>query len=286
MSAITIQPIHDLKKMAEVEPVEQAIWGISDLEVTCAHTLHSLVENGGSLIGAYDDGRLVGFVLGIPALSPNPNQPLPERIKMYSYMAGVLPAYQGQGIGQQLKLAQREDALRQRYRLITWTYDPLESLNAHLNIGKLGATCRTYHRHFHGDLGGINAGLPTDRFNVDWRLDSKQVKQKVAGAKRPLSLQTLIAQGAVILNPAIENVAGLPVPPEAVAHPNTPSLIEIPANFRTVKAQDFALAETWRLHTRALFETAFAQGFVVTDFVIDGEENGRSRSYYLLTIDN
>jgi predicted GNAT superfamily acetyltransferase len=299
MSTITIQPIQTLEKMAEVEPIEKAIWGITDLEVTCTHTLHALVENGGSLIGAYDEGNLIGFVLGIPAFTPDKNLPLTERIKLYSYMAGVLPAYQAQSIGYRLKLAQREDALQQGYRLITWTYDPLESLNARLNIGKLGATCHTYHRHFHGDLGGINAGLPTDRFSVDWWLESVSVKEKIAGEKRPfrlgsgkaLSLQSLIAHGAVILNPAIENAAGLPVPPEAVAHPNTPSLIEIPTNMRLIKAQDFALAETWRLHTRALFETAFAQGFVVTDFVTDGGENacpepsrsGRLRSYYLLT---
>jgi predicted GNAT superfamily acetyltransferase len=290
MSAIIIQPIHDLDKMAEVEAVEQAIWGIPDIEVTCTHTLHALVDNGGSLIGAYDDGKLIGFVLGIPALTKEQSRPLPERLKMYSYMAGILSAYQGKGIGQRLKLAQREEALHQGYKLITWTYDPLESLNAHLNIGKLGATCRTYCRHFHGDLGGINAGLPTDRFNVDWWLDSDSVKEKAAGKKRPLrlssgqalSLQTLIAQGTVILNPAIENAFGLPVPPEAVAHPNTPSLVEIPTNIRAIKQQDFPLAETWRLHTRALFETAFAQGFTVTDFVFDQDENGRLRSYYYL----
>jgi predicted GNAT superfamily acetyltransferase len=291
MSDIIIQPIYDLEKMTEVEPVEQKIWGIADIEVTCTHTLHALVESGGSLIGAYDDGELVGFVLGIPAIINDPSRPLADRLKLYSYMAGVLPSYQGQGIGYGLKLAQREDALRQGYRLITWTYDPLESLNARLNIGKLGAICHTYHRHFHGDLGGINAGLPTDRFNVDWWLDRESVKQKVLGEKRPLrpgsgqalSLPSLIANGTIILNPAIINSVGLPIPPEATALLTGPCLIEIPTNIRAIKEHEFALAETWRFHTRDLFETAFAQGFVVTDFVMDGGENGRSRSYYLLT---
>lgn len=276
--------------MTEVESVERAVWGIADLEVTCTHTLHSLVENGGSLIGAYDGSNLVGFVLGIPAIINDEAQPLPDRLKLYSYMAGVLPAYQGQGIGYRLKLAQREDALRRGYRLITWTYDPLESANAHLNIGKLGAVCCTYHRHFHGDLGGINAGLATDRFNVEWWLKRASVQERISGKKRPLrlgsgqalSLSSLISDGAVILNPAIKNAAGLPVPPEAVAHPELPTLVEIPSNFRAIKQQDFALAKTWRHHTRALFETAFAQGFVVIDFLRDRDENGRLRSYYLL----
>lgn len=283
MSEITIQPIRNLNQIAEVEPVEKAIWNIPDIEVTCAHTLHALIENGGSLIGAYKNSTLIGFVLGIPALIPDPSRPLHQRLKMYSYMAGVLPHYQGHGIGQQLKLAQREDALRQGYKLITWTYDPLESVNARLNIGKLGAICNTYCRHFHGDLGGINAGLPTDRFNVDWWLDSKSVKEKFEGKKRPLSLSFLIAQDTIILNPTIINSAGLPIPPEAAAKPIGASLIEIPTNIRAIKEQDFALAETWRLHTRHLFETAFAQGLTVTDFIWHKDENGRFHSYYLLT---
>jgi len=284
--AITIQPIYTLTKMAEVEPIEKEIWGIADIEVTCTHTLHSLVENGGSLIGAYDDDKLIGFVLGIPALIQDESLSLTERIKMYSYMAGVLPTYQGQGIGFRLKLAQREDALQQGYRLITWTYDPLESLNAHLNLGKLGAICRMYCRHFHGDLGGINAGLPTDRFDVEWWLDKESVQQKTAGKKRPLSLSSLIAQDTIILNPTTTNLAGFPIPPEATAPLTAPSLIEIPSYIRAIKEQDPTLAEMWRFHTRQLFETAFAQGFAITDFVFDKDENGRFHSYYLLTIDH
>ncbi|PID86855.1 MAG: hypothetical protein CSB13_02280 [Chloroflexi bacterium] len=292
MSPIIIHSITNLKEMAEVEPLEQIIWGIPDIEVTCAHTLHALVENGSSLIGAYDQGNLIGFVLGIPALTQDKTRPLTQRLKMYSYMAGVLPRYQGQGIGYRLKLAQREDALRQGYELITWTFDPLESLNAHLNIGKLGATCRTYHRHFHGDLGGINAGLPTDRFHVAWWLNRDTIKEEATRQKWPeqprskpaLSLPMLIAQNAIILNPAIINSAGFPIPPEATAPLADQSLVEIPTNIRAIKEQDPTLAETWRYHTRQLFEAAFAQGYAVTDFVYEIAENGRSRSYYLLTI--
>ncbi|MFO7679594.1 MAG: hypothetical protein R6X34_06035, partial [Chloroflexota bacterium] len=199
-----------------------------------------------------------------------------------SYMGGVVAAYQGQGVGRQLKLAQRDEALRLGFRLITWMYDPLESLNAHLNVGKLGAVCRTYHRHFHGDMGGINAGLPTDRFEVEWRLDSEPVLKKVKGEKRPLSLQSLINQGAVLLNPAIENAAGLPVPPEAAAIETPLALIEIPTHFRAIKQQDAVLAETWRYHSRQLFEKAFALGYSVTDFVYDRDGNGRYRACYVV----
>lgn len=272
---VEIRLITDRDQMAAVEQLEKEIWGIPDLEVTCMHTLHALVFNGGSLFGAYAGEALVGFVLGIPALTDDISSPLAARLKLYSYMAGVRADYQGQGIGRLLKLAQRKEALRQGYQLITWTYDPLESVNAHLNIGKLGAVCRRYQRHFHGDLGGINAGLPTDRFNVDWWLARDQVEARIKGEKRPLSFSYCRRQQMPILNP-LESQAPVAAPA---------FLVEIPTDFRRLKQQDPPLAAAWRSHSRALFEAAFAQGYTVTDFVYEREENGRSRAFYLVTSD-
>lgn len=84
-------------------------------------------------------------------------------------MAAVLPAYQGLGIGERLKWAQRDAVLAQGIDLITWTYDPLESANAYLNLRKLGAVCNTYLRNVYGNLTDtLNNGLATDRFQVDW----------------------------------------------------------------------------------------------------------------------
>ncbi|MBK8985251.1 MAG: GNAT family N-acetyltransferase [Chloroflexi bacterium] len=286
---ITIHPITTLTDMRQAEAVQRETWQMGDDELMSAHSLHALAYNGAALIGAYDNGRLVGLVLGTLATMPNPqrpDQPAAERLKMYSVMAGVLPAYQGQGIGRQLKLAQREFALRIGIPLITWTFDPLESRNGRLNIALLGATCHTYLHHFHGDMGGINAGLPTDRFDVDWWLGSERVDRRMMGEIRLLPLAGLLQRGATILNPATFNNAGLLVPAEAA--PQMPRsdlpfyLVEIPANFQAIKTADFALAHTWRLHTRALFETWFAAGFVVTEFYHKKSEDGRARSYYLL----
>ncbi|MFO7680193.1 MAG: hypothetical protein R6X34_09090, partial [Chloroflexota bacterium] len=86
MSTITIHLITDRDQMARVEQLEKEIWGVPDLEVTCVHSLHALVHNGGSLLGAYDGGELVGLVLGHPALTADAAQPLAARLKLYSYM--------------------------------------------------------------------------------------------------------------------------------------------------------------------------------------------------------
>ncbi len=286
---IDIRPITTLADMRAAEALQTETWHMPPDELMSAHSLHALAHNGAALIGAYDGARLVGMVLGVLATVPNPqhpDQPAAERLKMYSVMAGVLPAYQGQGIGRRLKLAQREFALQIGVPLITWTFDPLESRNGRLNIALLGATCRTYLRHFHGDMGGINAGLPTDRFDVDWRLDSERVIRRVRGEARSVALTTLLQRGVTILNPAVFDARGLLTPSDAV--PVLPrsdlpyGLVEIPADFQAIKTANFALAHAWRLHTRELFETLFAAGFIVTEFFHKKESDGRSRSYYLV----
>ena len=57
-------------------------------------------------------------------------------------------------------------------------------------------------------------------------------------------------------------------------------LIQIPAHFQALKSADMELARAWRLHTRALFEAAFAKGYVVTDLLFEDEQ-----SFYLLEKD-
>jgi predicted GNAT superfamily acetyltransferase len=195
-------------------------------------------------------------------------------------MLGVAPECQNQGLGYQLKLAQREAVLEQGINLITWTYDPLESRNAYLNFHKLGATCNTYLRDLYGDMRDeLNAGLPSDRFQVDWHIASEHVVQRLRGnrqgPKEPLT--ALTAAGVPILNrfPPGEQ----PRPPRALRPvAGDRLLIQIPADFQTMKTTNMALARAWRAHTRALFEAAFGAGYGVIDLL---HEQGRS--CYLLS---
>jgi predicted GNAT superfamily acetyltransferase len=160
-----------------------------------------------------------------------------------------------------------------------------KGLNARFNIGKLGCICHRYQRNFHGDMGGINAGLPTDRFEVEWWVTSNRVQSRANQAWRPLKLDALLSGGAVLVNEATFNEAGLPVPPEHVIQrpSNLLLVVEIPANFQAIKQKDFALAKRWREHTGTLFEALFANQFMVTDFVTHSEDEQGQRSFYLLT---
>ncbi|MBK7896366.1 MAG: GNAT family N-acetyltransferase [Anaerolineaceae bacterium] len=261
MKNVEIRPITDAAGCTAVEQLQIAAWKMSDpLEAVPSHMLLTFHKNGGVLLGAYAGERLVGFVAGFVGWLGH------GRFKHASHLMGVHPEFQGQGIGEQLKLAQRQLVLGQGLDLITWTYDPLETGNARLNIHKLGAVCRTYIPNLYGQFEGINAGLPTDRFQVDWQLNSAHVENRLAGR----GVGETAVPHHLILNVVGENGR----PPEAPKSASEPThFVQIPRNIQALKARDLPLALAWRQHTRQLFTDLFTEGYTVIDFVA---ENGRA----------
>jgi len=235
------------------------------------------------LIGAFMDQTLVGFVFGFPGLYHTPDGP---RVKHYSSMLGVHPGYRNQGIGFALKRAQWQMVRHQGIDRITWTFDPLLSSNAWLNITRLGAVCNIYRSNFYGTMDDhLNRGLPSDRFDVDWWVNSHRVNRRLSRRRRnDLSLAHFLASGAPILNPSEMDVSGIPHPVEPVGFSSGKDLpillVEIPTDFLVLKAADMSLALQWRLHSRVLFEGLFKEGYLVTDFVHTSDHP--HRSYYLL----
>lgn len=263
-----------------LETLQQTIWGMSDIEVIPGRVLHALQFNGSILLGAYDGPQLIGFVVGIMGQLPGANQH-----HLYSAIMGVLPAYQNRSVGYQLKIAQAEAARQLGLTCITWTYDPLQSRNAWLNIAKLGAICRRYLPNFHGPMTGINAGIPSDRFYVEWHIENEQVLQRLLAPTKPPTFEKLMLEGAVLLNRSHWNEQGLPEPPAGFAQnaPSTLLLVETPARFPQLKSQNLPLSQQWQEQTRQIFTYYFKVGYVVTDFFRWVDDSGRERTFYLLT---
>ena len=91
--------------------------------------------------------------------------------------AGGAAEYRNAGLGRQIKLFQREDALARGFELIEWTFDPLEIKNAYLNIERLGAIARRYSVNQYGFTSSpLQGGLPSDRLVAEWWLKSKRVE--------------------------------------------------------------------------------------------------------------
>lgn len=265
---IVIEHVHTIEAYRAIEELQRDVWGAEDIEIIPLDVMLTAQKNGGIVLGAYDttttpEPTLVGFTFGFLGLSPT------GELKLCSHIAGVLKAYRDQNVGYQLKLAQREDTLRRGISLITWTFDPLESRNARFNFHKLGVTCNTFLPNLYGEMrDALNAGLPSDRFQVDWHIASENVVASLQGVERHPAPSALQQSGVPLLN-APRQQTWLHPAERALPLSGPSALVQIPANFQEIKAADLGLARAWRSHTRALFETAFASGYTAVDLLIE-----------------
>jgi len=172
---VTIRQLHDVSEMGVCVALQQSIWGYHDLETVPDHIFVVAAKTGGQVLAAFDSAVPVGFALAFPALREG-------SAYLHSHMVAVLPEYQNQGVGRQLKLAQRGEALARGIDLIEWTFDPLQLKNAHFNIGRLGAIARRYVPNLYGrTTSPLHGGLPTDRLVAEWWLRSPRVQSRLSG---------------------------------------------------------------------------------------------------------
>jgi predicted GNAT superfamily acetyltransferase len=272
-----IRIIEKPEEMTAVEELQRLVWAAPDIEVTPKDILLAVVHNGGLVIGAFAGADLVGVSFGFPGFYATPDGP---RLKHHSHLLAVHPDWVSQGIGFALKRAQWQMVRKQGLDRITWTYDPLLSRNAHLNITRLGAVCSTYLRSEYGEMhDALNAGLPSDRFQVDWWINTERVRRRLSRRSRPaLTIDHYRLAEATLFEARREPEPAIRPPQGPPALTGNLLLIEIPFDFLALKAADLSLAQDWRFYTRAVFEEAFATGYLVTDFVHD-----KGRSFYVLT---
>jgi predicted GNAT superfamily acetyltransferase len=258
---IKIRPINTLTDLRKSHEIQRATWGYTDLMVFPYTQLISAAHNGGVLLGAYDGAELVGFVYGYLGMSG-------AKLYLFSQRMGVLPVYQSVGVGMKLKLAQRDQMLRQGIDLIVWTYDPLLGKNATLNIEKLGGVVRHYARDIYGAVSNpLQVGLSTDRFLVEWELMSDRVRERIRNKEeRPYAEAWLNENQYPLVNYVTwEGIVPRPIASDLELDELT-LLVQIPHDLNLIKKIDLATARGWRESTRDIFETYFRRGYVVTGF--------------------
>ena len=229
-SEISIRQVESFSELRAVEELQKEVWGVPDLDVVPLTHMIAVKAAGGVLLGAFDGQTLVGFVYGFVAEEDG-------EMAHHSHMLAVKHAYRNFNLGYKLKLAQREEVLAQGINLITWTFDPLQSLNAHFNFTKLGVISDRYVINFYGEeAASFLHQTGTDRFWVKWLLTSDRVVERLNATK-----------------PVLEN-------------PSDKILIEIPANINALVEENPEAAYEWRLRTRRAFTEAIESGYVVRDF--------------------
>ncbi|WP_438315806.1 GNAT family N-acetyltransferase [Sporosarcina sp. FA9] len=244
---VTVRSLKTNSEMKLIQGLETIIWGVQPVPV---HQTFTSTKNGGIMLGAFINNEIVGFSYGFPGV-------VNGKLHLCSHMLGIHPDYQKRGIGKALKDEQLVQAKELGYDLIRWTFDPLESLNAYLNISKLYGICDTYVENCYGDMeDGLNHGLPSDRFNIDWWITSERVEEKwnpdISTYECPFQIH-YSEQG----NPEL-TVVEIPTNLEGIEVP-------VPHDFQFIKKNEPELALDWRMKTREIFQTLFSAGYCVVN---------------------
>jgi predicted GNAT superfamily acetyltransferase len=263
---------------SEVESIQREAWGFADIDIVPGDTMRASQHAGGMLLCAFEEARMIGFVFGFPALQD-------RRLSIHSHMLAVRQDVRNLQAGFYLKLAQREHTLAQGISEMTWTFDPLQSLNAHLNFTKLGVIARRYFINFYGEASSspLHQGFGTDRLWVTWELAGGRVEKAVERIKTSASSAPVQALDTdAVLLACDENQQPQPADglPEKLA--GRQCFIEIPQNINGLKERQPLLGRRWREATRAAFLAALEAGFTVSDF-LKLESGGGRRGFYRLS---
>jgi predicted GNAT superfamily acetyltransferase len=225
--------VDDFKQCIELE---REVWHDDDIGIMPIRLYMISKTCNAPTIGAFDAAdQLVGFVHTSLAL-------LGTHVVYHSHLAAVVEGLRHRDIGYRMKLAQREHALLVGIPLIMWTFDPLLSRNAHLNINKLGAIMRRYEVNYYseGFSTVFDADVPSDRIFAEWWVASPHVKSVLGGSR-----------------PSVEEEGGS---------------IEIPEDITSVRATSIEEHLKWRLAVREDFQRELARGNIVRAFARQPEK--------------
>ena len=239
-AAIVVRALHEPREMDEAVALQKSIWGFEDIDLLPARLFIVATRIGGQVFGAYDGARMTGYCLSIPGLKPG------GRRYLHSHMLGVLPEYRDRGVGKQLKLAQRGDAVARGVDLMEWTFDPLQVKNAFFNVERLGCVVRRLVRNQYGITSNkFDLGMPTDRCTAEWWMASERVRRVLAG--------------------------------EAPRRPSIEGRVEVPLAFPEWRVSDPGRARAEQARISEGLESAFHEGLAVV-----GVERGEASGTYLL----
>ncbi len=266
---IAIRDLKTIADLSELRAVEKEVWGMAEEDALPLTLAIALKAAGNIFVGAFakdkdkdkdDKEKLVGFAFGFFGREHG-------QTTNHSHMLAVLDAYRPLDLGARLKQAQRERAMAMGVREMTWTFDPLQSRNAHFNFFKLGVVSDTYKVDFYGpETSSMLHRNSTDRLWVRWLLNSRRVRERLPDNSSSARVETLDAMR--LLAPLVRfDPSGKPARADlAEALARQRISIEIPGDILQVEHTDMGLAREWREATRWAFREAVKAGFFVSEF--------------------
>lgn len=240
---IVIRECTSIADFQQCIALERTVWNDADIGIMPIRLYMISKACNAPTFGAFQSGKLIGFVHTMIAL-------MDKRVVYHSHLAAVLEGWRHQDIGYKMKLAQRDHALKTGVPLIIWTFDPLQSRNAHFNLNKLGAIIRRYAVNYYGEgLSTVfDSNVPSDRVFAEWWVSSQYVESALSGNHQ--------------------------------APEDKSQSVSIPHTIESVRAQSLEEHQRWRIRVREEFQQRLARGLIARGFE---RENVTGR--YLFGID-
>lgn len=247
LELVSVRELNTIDEFNEARNLEQQIW---DADSAQLHYLVAARDHGAILLGAFYEEALIGFVYSYPAVKDGD-------VYLYSHQLGIKREYRERGVGELLKLKQREIAEERGFTKIVWTFDPLLARNAYLNFTKLRTFAVKYEENYYGELNDVfNNSLPSDRFTVQSDVGSDDY------LRWDQQIQDSLEQ-AVELSAWYIGKEGLPKL-EKFAHKSLTDdayFVYIPHHFHKIKLENAQVAEDWRLKTRDTIQALMQAGY-------------------------
>jgi len=274
---VSVGPFRNLSDYNACVEIQREVWHFDDIDIIPVPMLLAADHCGGMNLGAYNSlGELIGFACSILGMEGS-------ELLHHSHMLAVRVAYRNFDVGYKLKLAQRKEVLRRKVKTITWTFDPMQPLNAYFNLGKLGAWTGSYVENFYGETTSVlHRGLPTDRFVTRWDLVSDRVVERLDAGVPRHDLKKELKKYFVVnrledLAPGMTTCS--PVKLNCADHE---FLFEVPYNLPEIKVRNLGVALEWQGKMRQVFRNYFRKDYAATDFWV-AEDEGHLRAFYFLS---
>jgi predicted GNAT superfamily acetyltransferase len=267
MARVEIRVLKSVDERRQCELVQEHVWGAP---VATRELLTAAQKYGGAVIGSLIGGKVVGFIFAFLAQYHG-------QLVHWSHLMAVEAKYRDQGLGFKMKLVHRQVATEHGIKSICWTFDPLQSRNARLNIARLGALPEEYIPDCYGRFPSkLEKGLPSDRWVVNWRIATRRVEARLGGETPSF-------------DPSLPRVNATRVSAQGFPQNKTIRLdlsarrllVETPAQTDAMRTEAMSLARRWRMEARRIFQHYYSVGYHVEDF-FPPQLATEGRCYYLL----
>lgn len=285
----------------EIRNLQREIWGVSNDDFLYPEDIHSPNFALPTSLIAYVDSRPVGFLFGfdkichkeIPAVLRNCI--VNPSTRQESQLMGVLPDQRAKSIATKLKMMQAEQALQSGIEIINWTYDPLLSQNAVLNVNKLRGVIWEHNPNYYAFSGANKLNqVAASRFSVSWLITSPRVRGVFEGGEQEnhsARISEKLNSGAIPIITSTREVEPIQGEETRTINGNythfveSPSIaIEIPVNWTTIQGNNIQLAQEWRDITDNILQEYIGTSegkYTITDVVTVKKDGAISKAFLI-----